>query len=99
MAFYNFAVEILAVCALFFLGNLNLVLYRLSTMLPDENLREETRQFTLINRLMVLGILVFAIAFGDVAISRMVPRLAGTLNSPGRRACGWSSSWCCCRWP
>jgi len=61
--FFAVAVEILAVCALFFLGNLNLVLYRLSTMLPDENLREETRHFTIINRVLVLGILLFGIAF------------------------------------
>ena len=61
--FFNLAVEIMAVCALFFLGNLNLVLYRLSTMLPDEHLREETRHFTIINRVLVLGILIFAIAF------------------------------------
>lgn len=61
--FFTVAAEILAVCAIFFLGNLNLVLYRLSAMLPDENLREETRHFTTINRLLVLGILFFGVAF------------------------------------
>ena len=63
VGFFSLAVEVMAVCALFFLGNLNLVLYRLSTMLPDEHLREETRHFTLINRMLVLGILVFGIGF------------------------------------
>jgi len=62
VVFFDVAVEILAVCGLFFLGNLNLLLYRLSAMLPDENLREETRHFTTINRLLVLGILAFGIA-------------------------------------
>ena len=76
VTFFSVAVEILAVCALFFLSNLNLVLYRLSTMLPDEHLREETRSFTVINRMLVLGILVFAIAFVlMLRFPEMVPRL------------------------
>jgi hypothetical protein len=64
--FFRLCVEILAVCALFFLSNLNLVLYRLSAMLPDENLREETRHFTTINRLLVLGIIVFGVALATL---------------------------------
>ena len=61
--FFTVAVEVLAVSALVFLANLNLVLYRLSVMLPDENLRQETRHFTILNRLLVLGILVFGGVF------------------------------------
>ena len=61
--FFTIAVQVLAVSALFFLGNLNLVLHRLSAMLPDENLREETRHFATLNRLLVLGILIFGIGF------------------------------------
>jgi hypothetical protein len=61
--FFTVAVEVLAVSALGFLANLNLVLYRLSVMLPDENLRQETRHFTILNRLLVLGILVFGGVF------------------------------------
>ncbi len=63
VSFFAVAVELLSVCALFFLSNVNLVLYRLSVMLPDENLREETRHFTIINRMLVLGVLIFGMAF------------------------------------
>jgi hypothetical protein len=56
--FFVAMIEILAVSGLSFLATLNLVLYRLSVMLPDENLREETRHFTMLNRLLVLGILL-----------------------------------------
>jgi len=34
---------------LLFLSNLNLMLHRLSAMLPDENLRQETKSFTTLN--------------------------------------------------
>jgi hypothetical protein len=61
--FFTIAMEVLAVSALVFLANLNLVLYRLSVMLPDENLRQETRHFTILNRLLVLGILIFGGVF------------------------------------
>jgi hypothetical protein len=61
--FFIVAVEVLAVSGLVFLGNLNLVLYRLSMMLPDESLRQETRHFTMLNRLLVLGILLAGAAY------------------------------------
>jgi|HubBroStandDraft_6_1064221.scaffolds.fasta_scaffold87450_2 hypothetical protein len=54
--FYNIMVLALAVCGLLFLGALNLVLYRLTAMLPDEALRQETRYFTTLNRYLVVGI-------------------------------------------
>lgn len=60
--FFAVAIQVLAVSALVFLANLNLVLYRLSVMLPDESLRQETRHFTLFNRLLVLGILLLGCA-------------------------------------
>lgn len=85
--FFNVAVEILAVCALVFLGNLNLVLYRLSAMLPDENLRDETRHFTTVNRLMVLGLLVLGILFGLVLrypeLAPVLGRHAALIGSSG----------------
>jgi hypothetical protein len=59
--FYQAMVLVLAACGLLFLGSLNLVLYRLTAMLPDESLREETRQFTTLNRLLLLGILLLGI--------------------------------------
>jgi hypothetical protein len=55
--FFAVVVIIMAVTGLVFLSNLNLVLYRLSAMLPDESLRQETRHFTTLNRYLVLVII------------------------------------------
>lgn len=74
------AIQVLAVSGLMFLDTLNLVLYRLSVMLPDENLRLETRHFTLLNRMLVFGILcagaIFAVYlhYPDF-FTRLVPEL------------------------
>ena len=59
--FYLAVVGLLAVTALVFLSSLNVVLYRLSAMLPDESLREETKHFTTLNRYLVLGILLLGL--------------------------------------
>ena len=48
--FFNAAVWVLVLSALLFLFNLNVVLKQLGAMLPDETLRHETRQFTVLNR-------------------------------------------------
>ena len=61
--FYAAVIGALAVSGLLFLSSLNLVLYRLSAMLPDENLRQETKHFTSLNRLLLLAILLLAIVF------------------------------------
>lgn len=54
-------VGVMAVTGLLFLSSLNVVLYRLTAMLPDEALREETRQFSALNRTFVVGILLLGI--------------------------------------
>jgi len=59
-AFFALAVLVFALSGLLFLFNLNLVLQRLGAMLPDETLRQETRQFTLLNRVLLLGLLLLA---------------------------------------
>jgi hypothetical protein len=59
--FFTLVVGIMAVTGLVFLSNLNLVLFRLSAMLPDENLRQETRHFTTLNRYLVFVILCLGI--------------------------------------
>src|SRR6266850_8369077 len=48
--FFGIIVGALALSALVFLFELNLVLLRLGAMLPDESLRHDTRQFTALNR-------------------------------------------------
>jgi hypothetical protein len=61
--FFNAAVLVLELSAVLFLFNLNLVLKRLAAMLPDETLRQETRQFTALNRWLLVALLFFSIAF------------------------------------
>ena len=56
--FFTAAVTTIAVTGLLFLDQLNVVLYLLTAMLPDEGLRQETSHFTQINRYLVLLILL-----------------------------------------
>jgi hypothetical protein len=60
--FFAFVVLVLAATAVLFLFHLNSVIERLGAMLPDETLRLETKQFTSINRGLLLGLLIIAIA-------------------------------------
>ncbi|HTI98124.1 MAG TPA: hypothetical protein VL527_04395 [Dongiaceae bacterium] len=57
-AFFSQMVMLLTVMAVLFLSELNLVLRRLGAMLPDETLRLETRQFTTLNRTLLLLLLL-----------------------------------------
>jgi len=57
-AFFADAVLVLELAGVLFLFNLNLVLRRLGSMLPDETLRSETRQFTAFNRWLLVGLLL-----------------------------------------
>lgn len=54
------AILVLALSALIFLFNLNVVLQQLGAMLPDEILRLDTRQFTILNRWLLVAWLVVA---------------------------------------
>jgi hypothetical protein len=67
--FFTDAVWLLELAAVLFLFNLNLVLKRLGTMLPDETLRQETRQFTAMNRWLLVVLLFFCIVF--IAFSQL----------------------------
>jgi hypothetical protein len=69
--FFTLAVAVLALSGLLFLFNLNLALARLGAMLPDETLRQETRQFTGVNRGLLVAMLLL------VAISLLLARLPG----------------------
>jgi hypothetical protein len=53
--YFQAAVGVLVLSALVFLFNLNAVLRQLGAMLPDETLRQETRQFTALNRWLIVG--------------------------------------------
>lgn len=69
-----------------FLGELNLVLRRLTAMLPDETLRTETRQFTLLNRALLLLLLVLVAAYlGLDRLPALPPWVVAGLESFQRR--------------
>jgi hypothetical protein len=61
--FFAVAVLVLGASSLLFLFNLNVVLERLGAMLPDETLRQETRQFTVVNRGLLLSLLILSVAY------------------------------------
>jgi hypothetical protein len=61
--FFSLAVLVLGASSLLFLFNLNVVLERLGAMLPDETLRQETRQFTAVNRGLLLALLILSVAY------------------------------------
>jgi len=85
--FFADAVGVLELAAVLFLFNLNLVLKRLAAMLPDETLRQETRQFTALNRWLLVLLLFFTIGFVVVAQWPQPPtplvQLAPWLNRAG----------------
>jgi hypothetical protein len=76
--FFNTAVFVLVLSAILFLFNLNVVLKQLGAMLPDETLRQETRQFTTLNRWLLVALLLCASA--HVALHHD-PRLPAGLGS------------------
>ncbi len=61
--FFALGVVLLALTGVLFLFNLNLVLARLGAMLPDETLRQETKQFTAVNRGLLLGLLLLTMMY------------------------------------
>lgn len=61
--FFAVAVLVLGASSILFLFNLNVVIERLGAMLPDETLRQETKQFTAINRGLLLALLLLAAAY------------------------------------
>lgn len=87
--FFLAMVALLGFCALVFLDYLNVVLLRLSAMLPDETLRQEARQFTPLNRILLLVALLLAVA--DLVLQRLALHalLAGQLLVILERAGIW----------
>jgi len=61
--FFALGVFLLALSGVVFLFNLNLVLARLGAMLPDETLRHETKQFTALNRGLLLALLLLTLFY------------------------------------
>jgi hypothetical protein len=74
--FFALVIGLLALTGLLFLFNLNLVISRLGEMLPDETLRQETRQFTHLNRVLLVVLLVFVSVY---LFLQQMPNLPPTL--------------------
>ena len=88
--FFYAVAMLLAATSLLFLSQLNLVLQRLSAMLPDETLRLETRQFTTLNRVLLLITLVLTAVY--LLLSRWpqaLPLWVNTLLSALERGSLW----------
>ena len=77
-AFFILVVVLLGLSGLLFLFNLNLVVARLGEMLPDETLRQETRQFTVLNRMLLVVLLALTSLY--VFLARM-PELPAPLSA------------------
>ena len=58
--FFMAVVILHAASGLLFLSELNVVLVRLTAMLPEETLRQETKQFAMLNRILILCTFLFA---------------------------------------
>src|SRR5471032_2414158 len=77
--FFRAAIFILILSAILFLFNLNVVLKQLGAMLPDETLRQETRQFTLLNRWLLVALLLFLAAYVVLLHDPRLPAALGAL--------------------
>jgi hypothetical protein len=77
--FFRAAVFVLVLSGLLFLFNLNFVIKQLGAMLPDETLRQETRQFTVLNRWLLVGWVTFLAA--SIAIPQTLD-LGGQFHLP-----------------
>jgi len=76
--FFSAAVAVFALSALLFLVSLNLVLQRLGAMLPDETLRQETRQYTRLDCILLLATLALTGAYlGASACGHPLPEALG----------------------
>jgi hypothetical protein len=70
--FFTIILYLFTLTGLLFLFNLNLVLARLGAMLPDETLRHETKQFTALNRNLLVVLLLLA---GFYLFLKQIPNL------------------------
>jgi hypothetical protein len=70
---FFWSVALMAVSGIVFLYNLNHVLLRLSAMLPDETLRLEARQFTALNRGLLLAMTLLVAVFYLVPHAPRIP--------------------------
>ena len=77
--FFNAAICVFALSALLFLFNLNVVIKQLGKMLPDETLRNETRQFTALNRWLLAALLFFGVVYLVLLRNPRLPAALGAI--------------------
>ena len=87
--FFTIVISVLALSGLLFLFNLNLVLARLGAMLPDETLRHETKQFTTLNRALLVAML-FLVAIYFVLMRAPLPPQVSAVIEVLERTSHWS---------
>ncbi|MBI3851102.1 MAG: hypothetical protein HY298_12620 [Verrucomicrobia bacterium] len=88
--FFMPMVALLALSGLIFLSNFNLVLQRLSAMLPDETLRLETRHFTTLNRCLLLAAALLALSYQTLVHFNSLPiQVAAVLEQLERQGRLW----------
>jgi|ERR1041385_8906665 hypothetical protein len=71
--FFTLTLGVMAFSGVLFLFGLNLVVLRLGDMLPDEALRQETRQFTALNRGLLAFLLFVAVLYFGLMQVREIP--------------------------
>jgi len=74
LSIFDISVGVLALSGWLFLYSLNTVLVRLGAMLPDETLRHETRQFTSLNQVLLLVLLLLVVLHLAMMRIRHVPQ-------------------------
>jgi len=77
--FYVVCVDVFAFSLLLFLMQINQVLRRLCAMLPDENLRAETKMFTAFNIALFLAAFVGLAVYLGMAQAQVLPRAIGRI--------------------
>lgn len=75
--YFDYAVMLLELSAIVFLFNLNLLIRRLAAMLPDETLRQETRQFTALNCWLLVALLFIS---AGITLVAEFPQIALTIG-------------------
>jgi len=75
--FFTVMVLLLLASAILFLFHVNQVIERLGALLPDETLRQETRQFTALNRSLLITLLLLAGAYLGL---RQIPQPSSGVN-------------------
>jgi len=87
--FYTVMVVLFALSALLLVASVNLVLQRLSAMLPDEGLRIETKQFTTLNLNLLLATLIAALFYFGLGQAQGIPRWLGIIAAIMDRGSFW----------